>query len=242
MTAAPASPAPPDTREHGRRDGETITLDGRLFLKFTAFRGAGVDVRPALEAAGVQGALYVDAHDPTGIGIVAMAEDPAYFVTTLRRIFGTTPFDELEHRPEFDMLGRTYAIGYESDLRETLFERPKRRILDADLKWGVWYPLQRSKAFYRLPRDQQMRILGEHGAIGRRYGEAGLAQDIRLACHGLDRHDNDFVIGLLGSELHPLSKVVQDMRATEQTSDYLDRLGPFFVGCKIWQSNSAAAP
>lgn len=232
--------AAPDTREQGRRAGETITFDGRLFVKFTAFRGIARDARPALAAAGVQGALYADAHDPSGIGVVAMAEDPAYFVTTLRQVFDTAAFHAREHRPEFDMLGRTYAIGYESDLRETLFDRPRRRILAADLHWAVWYPLQRSKAFYRLPPERQMRILGEHGAIGRRYGEAGLAQDIRLACHGLDRHDNDFVIGLLGSELHPLSKVVQDMRATEQTSEYLDRLGPFFVGYKIWQS--AAAP
>jgi chlorite dismutase len=60
--------------------------------------------------------------------------------------------------------------------------------------------------------------------------------DVRLACFGLDRDDNDFVIGLIGKELHPLSAVVQAMRNTQQTSRYLDRLGPFFVGRAIWQS------
>ena len=65
------------------------------------------------------------------------------------------------------------------------------------------------------------------------FGSADLAHDVRLACHGLDRDDNDFVIGLIGKELFPLSAVVQAMRRTQQTSLYLDRLGPFFVGRKV---------
>ena len=66
---------------------------------------------------------------------------------------------------------------------------------------------------------------------------AGLGYDIRLACHGLDRDDNDFVVGLLGPELHPLSIIVQRMRKTKQTSLHLERLGPFFVGRVAWQSS-----
>ena len=76
----------------------------------------------------------------------------------------------------------------------------------------------------------------EHGGIGMRFGRAGLATDIRLACHGLDKNDNDFVIGLLGRDLHPLSAVVQRMRKTKQTAEHLESLGPFFVGQVIWQS------
>ncbi len=48
-------------------------------------------------------------------------------------------------------------------------------------------------------------ILAEHGTIGMSYGAADYAHDIRLACHGLDKHDNDFIVGLLGKELYPLS-------------------------------------
>ena len=44
------------------------------------------------------------------------------------------------------------------------------------------------------------------------------------------------VVGLLGPKLHPLSAIVQEMRKTEQTSQYLDSLGPFFVGKVAWQS------
>ncbi|MCY3623906.1 MAG: chlorite dismutase family protein [Gammaproteobacteria bacterium] len=227
----------PDMSEKGRRQGQEISLDRRLFMKFTAFRGSVEKAESGLAGSGLEGALYRDASDPRGIGIIVLAEDPTVFVTTLRDLFNDSPFSSMVHLPEYDMLGRTYSIGYEPDLVEVLFDRPRRRILDPDLSWAVWYPLQRSKAFYRLSDERQRAILGEHGGIGRRYGEAGLAADVRLACHGLDRDDNDFVIGLLGRQLHPLSALVREMRATEQTSQYLDRLGPFFVGHVAWQSS-----
>ena len=226
----------PDVSEKGRRHGRPISLDRRLFMKFTAFRGSAEEASRALAESGVEGALYNDVNDPRSIGIIVLAEDPTLFVTTLRDVFNAAPFTGMAHQPELDMLGRTYAIGYEADLKEVLFDRPRGRILDPDLCWAVWYPLQRSKAFYRLSDERQRAILGEHGGIGRRYGEAGLAADVRLACHGLDRNDNDFVIGLMGRQLHPLSALVREMRATEQTSQYLDRLGPFFVGHVVWQS------
>ena len=72
--------------------------------------------------------------------------------------------------------------------------------------------------------------------VGRGYGERGLAVDIRLECHGLDRDDNEFVIGLIGPELYPLSKLIKDMRATVQTSEYIKEMGPFFVGRVIYQA------
>lgn len=227
----------PDLSEKGRRQGREVSLDRRLFMKFTAFRGSARGAAQALARSGFEGAVYRDVNDPKGIGTIVLAEDPTVFVTSLRDRFNEGPFGIMAHQPEFDMLGRTYSIGYEPDLEEVLFNRPRRRILDPELCWAVWYPLQRSKAFYRLSDERQRAILGEHGGIGRRYGEAGLAADIRLACHGLDRNDNDFVIGLLGRELHPLSALVREMRATEQTSQHLDRLGPFFVGHVVWQSS-----
>jgi chlorite dismutase len=54
----------------------------------------------------------------------------------------------------------------------------------------------------------------------------------------VDTHDNDFVIGLCGKDLHPLSHLVQAMRKTAQTSQYLERLGPFFVGHAMWQASN----
>ena len=102
------------------------------------------------------------------------------------------------------MFGRTYTFGYESDLDQTLIHGPRRKILDQLLKWAIWYPLRRSKEFETLSAEEQRSILGEHGKVGFKFGEAGFATDIRLACHGLDKNDNDFVIGVLGKECHPL--------------------------------------
>ena len=235
---APQEPAPLDLSEKGRRNGQVISLDRRLFMKFTAF-GRCFDPQAAIKALaedGVQGALYVDANDPQGIGVMAMSEDPEFFVTGLRALFSHRPFADYVHKPEFDMLGRTYSIGYEPDLEETLFTRPRTKMLDPKNRWAIWYPLQRAKRFYTLPPDHQKKILAEHGTLAHRYGAGGHASDVRLACHGLDKADNDFIIGLLGPNLHPLSGIVQEMRKTEQTSQYLDSLGPFFVGRAAWQS------
>jgi chlorite dismutase len=229
-----------DLSEKGTRDGKQISLDRRLFMKFTAF-GECADPAPAiaaLERAGVDGALYLDANDPQGIGLQVMSEDPDYFVTTLRGVLNDAPFAGMFHKDEFDMLGRTYSIGYESDLEQVLFTRPRSRITNPELQWVIWYPLQRDKRFETLSADHKRRILAEHGTLGKRYGFAGLASDIRLACHGLDKNDNDFIVGLLGQNLYPLSAVVQEMRGTEQTSQYLDNLGPFFVGKVAWQSQA----
>jgi chlorite dismutase len=147
------------------------------------------------------------------------------------------PFAALVQKPEYTMLGRTYAIGYEPDLAETLVARPTRTVLNRAWTWAVWYPLRRSGRFAQLPEQEQRVILAEHGAIGMAYGAGDFAHDIRLACHGLDKHDNDFIVGLVGKELFPLSHVVQSMRRTQQTALYLERLGPFFVGRAVWQSD-----
>ena len=227
-----------DLSEKGTKDGKQTSLDRRLFMKFTAFTGCTdpAAAAQALSGAGIEGALYVDANDPRGIGIIALAENPDHFVDELRDVFNAAPFADFLHKPEFDMLGRTYSIGYEPDLEDTLFEKPRSKTLNPDFPWAVWYPLQRAKSFQTLPEARQRQILGEHGTLAKRYGFAGLAADVRLACHGLDKNDNDFIIGLLGPNLFPLSAVVQEMRKTEQTSQYLDSLGPFFVGKVAWQS------
>jgi chlorite dismutase len=235
-----AGPEGVDVAEHGRTaDGETTSLDRRLFMQLHAYGGARDTpaLISALDQAGVSGALYDDVNDPTGVALLTLSESPEAFVTELRSLLQSSPFAELEPKPELTMLGRTYAIGYEQNLEETLVERPRRRVLDPALPWAIWYPLRRSGSFEQLSRREQDTILMEHGGVGTAFGRAGLGFDIRLACHGLDRDDNDFVVGLLGPELHPLSVIVQRMRKTKQTSLHLERLGPFFVGRVAWQSS-----
>jgi chlorite dismutase len=229
-----------DVSEHGRgAEGETISLDRRLYMQLHAYGGAHdtAALTSALDAAGVDGALYEDVNDPTGVALLTLSESPEAFVAELRSFLQSSPFADLEPKPDLTMLGRTYAIGYEQDLDETLVERPRRRVLDPALPWAIWYPLRRAGSFEQLSRRDQDTILMEHGGVGMAFGRAGLGFDIRLACHGLDREDNDFVVGLLGPELHPLSIIVQRMRKTKQTSLHLERLGPFFVGRVAWQSS-----
>ena len=47
------------------------------------------------------------------------------------------------------------------------------------------------------------------------------------------------MIGLVGSELHPLSHLVQTMRKTRQTSEFITQMGPFFVGYATHRSPGA---
>jgi chlorite dismutase len=228
-----------DVVEHGRSaDGEPTTLDRRLYMQLHAYGGATDtgSLIGALEQAGVVGTLYEDVNDPTGVALLTLSETPDAFVSDYRSFLQSAPFSGLTPKPELTMLGRTYAIGHEQDLEETLVERPRGRVLDAALPWAIWYPLRRSGSFEQLSKREQDTILMEHGGVGMAFGRAGLGYDIRLACHGLDRDDNDFVVGLLGPELHPLSIIVQRMRKTKQTSLHLERLGPFFVGRVAWQS------
>ncbi|MBM3773319.1 MAG: chlorite dismutase family protein [Acidimicrobiia bacterium] len=232
-------PEPPDLREKGgTRNGEPQRADARLFMQLQVFGGCvdGTPLVAALQASGLQAVLYEDVNDPRGVAVLALATDPEVFVGRLRALLNAAPFETLALKPEYTMMGRTYALGYEPDLIDTLIHRPMRTALNPSWTWAIWYPLRRSGAFAQLPEQEQRVILAEHGAIGKAYGAGDYAHDIRLACHGLDKHDNDFVVGLIGKELFPLSHIVQSMRTTQQTSLYLDRLGPFFVGRAVWQS------
>ena len=227
---------PPDLSERGGlKNGEPQRSDTRLFMQLLAFTGCHDTPAAAahLKALSLESVVYEDLNDPSGIAVLALGTDPNVFVNTLRPALTRGPFSAFTQRPELTMFGRTYALGYEPDLHDTLIERPRRYVLNPEWRWGIWYPLRRSGAFAQLPPDQQRTILAEHGAIGMAFGAGDYAHDIRLACHGLDRADNDFVVGLVGKELFPLSAVVQAMRKTQQTALYLDRLGPFFVGRKV---------
>lgn len=229
-----------DLSEKGRSaEGEVISSNRRLFMQFMAFGGVTdtAALIAALEANQVRGVLYEDINDPQGVALLTFSESPDYFVTEMRRFLNQPPFVDLTPKPEHTMLGRTYTLGYESDLEETLIGRPIRRVLDPALPWVVWYPLRRAGSFEQLSSQEQNVILMEHGGIGRAYGKARLGYDIRLVCHGLDKNDNDFVVGLVGPELYPLSTIVQRMRKTKQTSLHLERLGPFFIGKVAWQAS-----
>ena len=240
---APADPghgsSAPDLREHGAPvRGQAQVSNRRLFVQLHVFTGCldATAVVGAVRRSGLDSAVYANLNDPRGVGVLVMSEDPALFAAEVRELLVRPPFSELTPLPDFTMLGRTYASGREADLEDFLLRKVPRNVLNPAYAWAVWYPLRRIGAFNQLPRAEQGKILMEHGMLGRRYGEAGHAADVRLECHGLDRDDNEFVIGLIGAALFPLSKLVKDMRSTRQTSEFIQAMGPFFVGRALFQS------
>jgi hypothetical protein len=229
-----------DVHEHGgKRAGERQSMDRRLFMQLLVF-----DVPPAGRPAGdvaghtaelmaehrVAGVVYADTMSPRGIGLLTWSEDPAHFVRAVRPLFALDPLAAVVSRDRYAMLGRTYAIGHEPDLEYALLRRAIDNVANDAYPWHVWYPLRRTAAFARLEPHDQSQILREHAQIGMAYGAQELAHDIRLACYALDAEDSEFVIGLVGRNLHPLSHLVQAMRKTRQTSEFVSKMGPFFVG------------
>jgi chlorite dismutase len=199
-------------------------MNRRIFMQLNVFdcdpevgaKETTVRLVQAIKERGAAAVIYHDMNNPFGIGVLSWSENPSDFVLELRPCFDGSSGRGLRPRHEFTMVGRSYASGFETDLKFWLLDRPVQTILNEKWPWAIWYPLRRSGAFAQLDGREQGAILKEH--------------DVRLACHGLDAHDNEFLIGLIGKDLHPLSHVVQAMRKTRQTAQYISQMGPFFVG------------
>ena len=236
----PGLPTIDVTEYGGKREGTRQALDRRLFMQLLV-----LDVQPdaerngewlvrqlgdLCERANVRAVVYADAMSPHGAGLLTWSESPEHFVGPVRALLADPSLSGASPRGTYAMLGRTYSTGHEPDLEWSLLRRPVENVLEASGRWHVWYPLRRTAAFARLDPHEQSQILREHAQIGMAYGAQGLAHDVRLASYGLDAADNEFVIGLVGKDLYPLSHLVQAMRKTRQTSEFIERMGPFFVG------------
>ena len=150
-------------------DGVPQTSSRRLFLQLHAFTGshqpeAVIDV---LDASGLESVLYHDLNDPSGVGVLLIATDPADLVSEERRLLRSQPFADLQRKPELTMIGRTYSTGREPNLEDWLLIKPRRNVLNPELRWAVWYPLRRKPEFYLLAPPDQGKILAEHGMMGR---------------------------------------------------------------------------
>ncbi len=239
---SPREQAPVDVSERGSdKTGSPISMNRRLFMQLLAFEhedpaGLLPTLGGALREQGVPSVVYEDVHHPRGLALLTFSEEPLDFANRVRPLVGGATFRGLRPRPELSMLGRTYSTGFEQDLEYWLLTRPRDTVLNAAWPWAIWYPLRRVGPFERLDPRERGQIMREHGSVGRAYGAQDLAHDVRLACHGLDQADNDFVIGLIGKELHPLSHVVQAMRQTRQTAEFMDKMGPFFVGRAVFRN------
>jgi chlorite dismutase len=223
-----------DVNEYGgKREGARQVMDRRLFMQLLVFETDGraeheaKELTARLQHAHVPSVVYADTMDARSIGLLTWSEQPSHFVQHVRP---NLQVHTLRPRRDYAMIGRTYATGHEPDLEHALLRRAVENVSSEHYRWHVWYPLRRTGEFAKLEAHDQSVILREHAQIGMAYGAQELAHDIRLACHGLDAGDNEFVIGLVGRELHPLSHLVQAMRKTRQTSEFIAKMGPFFVG------------
>ncbi|MBK6696645.1 MAG: chlorite dismutase family protein [Myxococcales bacterium] len=235
-----------DINEYGgKKDGERQSMNRRLFMQLVVFdvppgksqAETGAELVRTMTERKLPGVVYADAMSPRGFGLLTFGEDPARFVREVRPLFDTGSLRDAALRNDWAMIGRTYSTGHEPDLDFWLTKRPIENVMNEAYPWHVWYPLRRTGAFAKLDHHEQATILREHAQIGMAYGQQELAHDVRLACHGLDAKDNEFVIGLVGKELYPLSHLVQAMRKTRQTSEFIGQMGPFFVGHAIGRSS-----
>lgn len=235
-----------DLRERGApRDGIPQLSDSRLFMQLLVLEyqrpneTTSTAIGSSVADRGMPVVVYEDVNHPGSFGVLTFSANPTDFVDRVRpalNSLGSARESTPRYRSELTMFGRTYSSGYEQDLDYWLLRRPIETVMNDAWNFAIWYPLRRSGAFERLTGQEKGGILREHGEIGKRYGAADLAHDVRLACHGLDENDNEFVIGLIGKDLHPLSHVVQTMRGTRQTSEYISQMGPFFVGQVAYRS------
>ena len=237
-----------DVNEYGgKKEGVKQAMNRRLFMQLLVFRAplgtepksGGANQAPdaigqqlvaTLRERKIQGVVYSDCQDPRSVGLLTWSDDPAHFVKNVRPLFTESFLSHVTLRDDYAMIGRTYGTGHEPELEWALMRRPIENVTNETTRWHVWYPLRRKGAFAKLEPIDQSHILREHAALGIAYGQQELATDVRLACHGLDPADNEFVIGLVGKDLHPLSHLVQAMRKTRQTSEFIEKMGPFFVG------------
>jgi chlorite dismutase len=228
-----------DVREYGgKKDGVRQQSDRRLFMQLLVL-DVPAEAAPSADQAAdqlaalctrerVPSVVYADAMSPRGFGLLTWSDDPSHFVRKVRPLLAADGLARATVRPGFSMIGRTYSNGHEPELEWSLLRRPIENVTREAYPWHVWYPLRRTGAFARLEG---------HATIGMAYGAQELAHDVRLACYGLDAADNEFVIGLVGPELHPLSHLVQAMRKTRQTSEFIEKMGPFFVGYALHRTH-----
>jgi Chlorite dismutase len=229
----------------GKKDGERQKQNRRLFMQLLVFdvpkgdnaAGTAAILAGLLEEHKIGGVIYADTVAPRGLGLLTWSEDPTHFIKGVRPLFGHAKLLHVDHRHDFAMLGRAYSTGHEPDLAYVLLKRPIDNVMNPDYSWHVWYPLRRKGEFAKLEGIDQSHILREHASLGMAYGAQELAHDIRLACHGLDAGDNEFLIGLVGKDLHPLSHLIQAMRKTRQTSEFIEKMGPFLIGHVLHRSN-----
>ena len=85
------------------------------------------------------------------------------------------------------------------------------------------YPMVKTRAWYRLPREERQRIMDEHIAIGHRYHRIRINTTYS---YGLD--DQEFVVAFEGDDPGEFLALVRELRESE-SSFYTERDTPMFT-------------
>lgn len=88
------------------------------------------------------------------------------------------------------------------------------------------YPMDKQRAWYRLPFDERRRIMGEHLRIGHRYPGIKIHTGYSF---GID--DQEFVVAFEGESVAEFLDLVEELRGSESSS-YTTRDVPIFTCVK----------
>jgi len=89
------------------------------------------------------------------------------------------------------------------------------------------YPMDKQRAWYRVPFEQRRKIMGEHFRIGHKYPGVTIHTGYSF---GLD--DQEFVVAFEGSSLGEFLDLVEELRGSE-SSAYTARDVPIFTCVKM---------
>lgn len=179
----------------------------------------------------IDAVIYGDANDHRGIGLLTWAADPTQILDNVHALLGGKRFSALTPRPGWAMLGRVSGDAAEGapDI-----------LLDANQRWAAWYPVRNKPEWGTLDAKAKGEVHEEHGGVAKEFIDGGRVSYVRLSCHGIDPEDNDHIFGLTSESLADISLLQEAMRGTRQIATYVDKMGPIFVGRKIWQNPEPA--
>jgi peroxiredoxin len=188
----------------------------------------GESVVAAVKAAEADGAQVVPVAllgHKGDIGVMALAED----LWVLRRLQTALVAAGLELAGSYLSLTEVseYAEGAPGRLKEA---RLHPKLPPAGKPAFCFYPMSKRRSpgaenWYVLPFDDRARLLGEHGATGRRFARRVL--QLVTGSTGID--DWEWGVTLFAERPDDLKAVVYTMRYDEASARYAD-FGPFWTG------------
>ena len=97
------------------------------------------------------------------------------------------------------------------------------------------YPMVKTRAWYKLPRDERQRIMNEHIEVGHGYHEIKINTTYS---YGLD--DQEFVVAFEGNDPGEFLALVRELRNSEASS-YTERDTPMFTCRRIASAQELVA-